>query len=215
MEILKKLLKMLRETDPETYFHTLRVTKVSAEIGELVRLSAREQGLLRCGAMLHDLGKLFVPKVILEKPSGLTEAEYGIVKKHPETGVTMAKEFHLPNEVLEIILYHHERVNGKGYPYGLKRDEIPHLARIVSIADAFDAMTSDRPYRRPMSTEKAVKIIEENLGTQFDSEYGSLFIQSLAGGGKKCWLSKKESRTAMSFNEFAMNRDTFVNTLIQ
>jgi len=143
----------------------MNLSKVSCEI-------------IRKGALLHDIGKIGIPERILGKNGKLTNEEYEIIKSHPILGHNMIK--HIgdfdKNGVLDIILYHHERYDGKGYPKGLKGDQIPLFARIVGIADTFDAMTTKRVYRDAFDIEEALNEIRKNKGTQFDSEIVDIFL---------------------------------------
>lgn len=127
--------------------------------------------------MLHDIGKLGVSEQILLKPGSLTPEEYDAIKKHCHYGYDILKDIDYLNEAAEVALYHHERYDGSGYPYGLKNGEIPLLARICALADAFEAMTSDRPYRKAMTVEEAVEEIKRNKGTQFDPSVVEAFLK--------------------------------------
>ncbi len=131
------------------------------------------------GGLLHDVGKLGIPESILFKPSRLTEEEYDIIKKHPQSGHDTLKNcdvFKEHHQILDIVLYHHERFDGSGYPMKLKGEQIPLAARILAIADSFDAMTTPRIYRKERDMEYAVNQISENMGTQFDPEIADVFF---------------------------------------
>ena len=127
--------------------------------------------------MLHDVGKIGIPETVLKKPGKLDDDEWQIMKQHPTIGVDKVLS---PNvalrEFIPIVKYHHERLDGKGYPEGLKGEEIPLEARIVSVADAYHALVSDRPYRKGMSVEKACSILQEGAGVQWDSDLVRQFI---------------------------------------
>ena len=125
---------------------------------------------LEFAALLHDVGKIAVPEDILEKPAALTSAEWRTVVQHPRIGQVILEQAASLKEAVPIILHHHERYGGHGYPYGLRANEIPLGARIVAIADAYDAMTHDRPYKRAMSHENAIEELLRHAGTQFDPE---------------------------------------------
>ena len=127
--------------------------------------------------MLHDLGKIGVSEKILLKRRKLTEEEFEQIKKHPKIGADILRPIQLLHGLIPLILYHHERWDGKGYPYGLKENEIPLGARIIAIADVYHAMVSDRPYRKALSEGKAITLIKENSGTQFDPEIAEIFIK--------------------------------------
>jgi diguanylate cyclase (GGDEF)-like protein/putative nucleotidyltransferase with HDIG domain len=135
---------------------------------------------IRTAALLHDVGKVAVPQDILEKPSALTSAEWRTVVQHPRIGQVILEQAAALKDAVPIILHHHERFSGHGYPFGLRGSEIPLGARIVAIADAYDAMTHDRPYKRAMDHESAVKELRRHAGTQFDPELVALFCDLFA-----------------------------------
>lgn len=175
--MLDKLNSILLKCDNDTIFHSVRVSKLAKSFGESLGLTASELNVLQKGALFHDVGKQVVPKTILMKSGKLTEQELSIIRLHPNHGHSLLKPFlGRDNTVLDIILHHHERIDGKGYPDGLKSENIPKLARILAIVDAYDAMTHDRPYRRAMGKDKALAEIEGGLGTQFDPEFGRVFL---------------------------------------
>jgi HD-GYP domain-containing protein (c-di-GMP phosphodiesterase class II) len=122
------------------------------------------------GALLHDLGKIAVPARILTKPGALSDDEWTIVREHPVIGAAVAKEIDFLEEQIPMMLFHHERIDGRGYPWGLGAEAIPLAARVLSVADVFDTLTSDRPYRRALSTDDAMIEIELSAGTQLDAD---------------------------------------------
>lgn len=140
-------------------------------------LSANQVARISLGGFLHDLGKIAVPDAILNKPDKLTEEEYDIIKTHPDVGRRLLTDHPLAALAEAAVFGHHERPDGLGYPRQLSREQISVEARIVGICDAFDAMTSTRPYRKGMPIEKALAIIRDNLGTPFDAEWGKLFLE--------------------------------------
>jgi diguanylate cyclase (GGDEF)-like protein len=159
----------------------------SAMIASIVVAMARSLDLpdgeidrIRVAAMLHDVGKVAVPQDILDKPTALTSAEWRSVVQHPRIGQVILEQAAALKEAVPIILHHHERYSGHGYPYGLRGNDIPLGARIVAIADAYDAMTHDRPYKRAMGHDDAVKEIRRHAGTQFDPELVTLFCDLFA-----------------------------------
>jgi len=135
--------------------------------------------LLKSCGLIHDIGKIGINESILQKPSKLTKNEYAEVKTHPVIGENVVKHVRFLKKGLPIIRHHHERYDGKGYPDGLKGEKIPLLARIIAVADAFDAMTSDRPYRKAFSPQEAIEKLKENAGTQFDPQIVKIFIDAL------------------------------------
>jgi hypothetical protein len=167
---------MVEARDPYTGGHLWRVSRFA-------RLLAQESGLpdddvarISIGGFLHDLGKVGVPDHILNKKDRLTDEEYEVIKTHPEVGWRMLAGHPLAQLAKAAVRAHHEMPDGKGYPQGLSGNDIPLDARIVGICDAFDAMTSTRPYRRGMPIDKALSIIAENLGRQFDQTFGERFL---------------------------------------
>jgi len=160
LQSLKSLMKALEAKDPYTAQHSARVAKFSVLLGKQIGLPPKELKLLEKGALMHDLGKIGVPDNVLNKPSALDDAEFQQVKSHPVTTAKIMKPLSRFKEFAQIAAWHHERWDGKGYPDGLQGEEIPILARIVCIADTWDAMTGDRIYRKGMSQEKAISIME-------------------------------------------------------
>ena len=135
-----------------------------------------ELDLLKLISELHDIGKIAIDDSILNKPGKLDDKEWEAIKKHPEIGYRILSATPEYSEIAQDILSHHERYDGKGYPRGLVGEEIPIRARIISIADAFDAMISDRPYRKAMTTYEAIEEIKRNSGSQFDPEISKIFL---------------------------------------
>ena len=177
MDIDKPLLKSLlimadiiEARDPYTGGHVWRVSQFAKLLATKIGLPEDEIIKISIAAYLHDLGKVGIPDDILKKATALTEAEYAIIKTHPSIGSKLLGGHPLAEMVVSAANDHHERVDGKGYPRGLRSEQLSLVARIVSIADALDAMTSTRPYRKGMSVEQALCRLEEGAGTQFDSE---------------------------------------------
>lgn len=167
--IVKGVITILELKDPYTRGHSERVAEYSMSLAKATGLFKDEdlkQFYYAC--LLHDIGKVNIPDAILSKPGKLTDEEYEEVKKHPVVGANALKDVEGIANCIDVILHHHERWDGKGYPNGLKGEETPLLARIIAIADAFDAMTSSRSYRDPLPFEEANKRILEGEGTQFD-----------------------------------------------
>ena len=165
---LISLSKAIDLRDKDTEGHCRRVVEYSLLMGRNLKFSQEEMVRLSHGALLHDIGKIGVPDAILMKPGPLTEEEWAIMRTHPELGFQMVSDVRQLERAREIILNHHERFDGKGYPRGLRGDAIPLPARVFSIADSFDAMISDRPYRKGMPLEEARAELRRCSGTQFD-----------------------------------------------
>lgn len=178
------LVRAVEAKDPYTAGHSERVAEYSVRIGKYLGLGAFELRILQLGALVHDVGKIGIPDDVLGKPDRLTEEEFEIIKTHPVVGEDILKRFQLFKDCLPIVRWHHERLNGTGYPDALKGDEIPFLVRISAVADAFDAMTSNRAYRAGMPTEKAVRIlIEEAEAGKLDPMVVEALKRSLEDNG--------------------------------
>ncbi len=187
LEFVKKQLEMGNETvitiartvdakDVNTSKHSLRVSEYSVLIAKELGYSDEECENLRKAALLHDIGKIGIPDRILNKPERLTDEEYAVMKSHVEKGAEILKSFTLVNHVEEGALYHHERYDGKGYMHGLKGEEIPLNARIIGIADAFDAMTANRVYRKKLDKDYVLGEIRRGSGTQFDPKLVDIML---------------------------------------
>lgn|GEM_PF-351255 len=175
---IRTIIKTLFEKSPREESHSQRVKDLAVKIAKALKLSQFEIADISTLGLLHDIGKIIVSSEILEKPGRLTEAEYDQIKKHPAIGYRMLVGTSEFSSIAEGVLSHHERWDGKGYPKGIKGDEIPIEARIIAIADAYDAMTSSRPYRKVgMSLEKARQELINGAGTQFDPEIVQLIVK--------------------------------------
>lgn len=166
--------------DPYTAGHSLRVAEYSVLLGELAGLDEFEVDLLHKTALLHDIGKIGVRDNVLLKEGRLTDEEFSQVKSHPEQGENILRQIEPADAMapyLEGVRSHHERFDGRGYPDGLKGLEIPLFGRIIAVADAYDAMTSDRPYRSGMRSAEALNILEEGRGTQWDPDFAGMFVK--------------------------------------
>jgi len=173
------ILFVLSLKDTITHQHSERVKNWTELIGKELHLNDEELRELMQSASWHDIGKLTIPDNILNKAGKLTEEEYQLMKSHPMKGYELAKDFHFLKNYTDVIRYHHERYYGKGYPDRLKGERIPRNARIMAIADSFDAMTATRPYRVGMDIHDAVNELVNNAGTQFDPELVEVFIAAL------------------------------------
>ncbi len=165
--------------DPYTKGHSSRVAAYSRAIAERLGFSNERCKQIYYGALLHDIGKCYVPDEILKKPSRLTQEEFDIIKAHTVHGAEMVKNFTSIPDIRDGILYHHERYDGKGYPTGRKGEDIPLIARIICVADSYDAMNSSRVYRQKLSSEIIVQELESNRGTQFDPKLADIFLTIL------------------------------------
>jgi len=161
--------------DPYTQQHSSRVTDISLQLGQNMGCSQEELDILNFAGPLHDIGKIGIPDNILLKPGPLTLSEYEKIKEHPDLGADIVGKLGMWDREQEIIRCHHEWYDGSGYPSGLKQDEIPLLSRILSVADAFDAMASDRAYRKRMEIGKVLGTIQSAANTQFDPDVVGAF----------------------------------------
>lgn len=179
LEGIMSLALSVEEKDPVTDGHCSRLDRLAIAIGERLGLTAQQLIDLSYAAYLHDVGKVKVPDEILNKEGALSEDEWEEMKRHPDHGVEILKEKDLLEAAAEIIRGHHERFDGAGYPQGLKGDEIPIGSRVVAVVDAYDAMTTTRPYRLALSRTEAIHELEKNVGTQFDPRIVQVFLELL------------------------------------
>jgi HD-GYP domain-containing protein (c-di-GMP phosphodiesterase class II) len=165
--------------DKETEGHTQRVTAMTLELARVMGLNPRNVIHMRRGALLHDMGKLGIPDNILLKSAKLTDEEWEIMRQHPQFAFDMLSDIYYLKPSLDIPYSHHEKWDGTGYPRGLKEEEIPLPARIFAVADVWDALTSDRPYRQAWTDEQAIKYITEQSGKHFDPQVVRAFIEMM------------------------------------
>jgi len=177
VEVVRALAEAIEAKDPYTRGHCNRVTQLSLRMGREIGLTRKQMEGLEYGGLLHDIGKIGIREEVLHKEAGLTDEEYDHIKTHPAIGDKILDKIDVLREARRIGRSHHERFDGKGYPEHLGRWQTDIMSQIVSIADAYDAMTSDRPYRKGMSRERAVQIVKKNAGTQFNEELVEVFIQ--------------------------------------
>lgn len=179
-KLVESLLAMawfVEARDPYTGGHLWRVSRFSRLLADEAGLNVTDAARVSLGGFLHDLGKVGIPDAILRKPGHLTDDEFELIRTHPDIGVRMLAGHPLAPLVRDAVGKHHERPDGKGYPHGLTGDDIPLDARIVGICDAFDAMTSHRPYRAGMPEQTALSILRDGAGEQFDAELAPLFVR--------------------------------------
>ncbi|MCP4149735.1 MAG: response regulator [bacterium] len=173
---LRALVTALDTRDEETQGHSLRVVKYTLKLAELMGWGDEEEiKVLEYGSLLHDIGKIGIPDAILRKPGALTDAEWDVMKTHPKVGYKILHKIEFLEEAAQIVLHHHEKFNGFGYPSRLKGEEIPIGARIFAVADTVDAMTSSRPYRNALTFEIASEELLKHSGTQFDPQVVEAF----------------------------------------
>jgi diguanylate cyclase (GGDEF)-like protein/putative nucleotidyltransferase with HDIG domain len=171
--------------DKLTHRHSQRVARMAVAMGRRLGLSDAHLTQLANAAVLHDIGKIGVADSVLSKPASLDENEWKEIRRHPELGYELLKGFDFLKEAAEIVVAHHERYDGAGYPRGLVGDEIPYAARIFAVTDAFDAMTSRRPYREPLSQGEALEELIRNAGTQFDQRVVEAFVEAAGDDGRQ------------------------------
>ena len=179
LETIGALRKTVEAKDPYTRGHSDRVSEYSVLIGKKLKLDEHTLQILRVGGLFHDIGKIGIPDNILLKDSKLSDNEYLQIQKHPSIGAHILGNVDMFKEIIPVVLYHHERYDGRGYPKKLVGEEIPYVARICSVADTFDAMTSKRSYRDALSLDIVTSEIKKCSGTQFDPTIASAFLDIL------------------------------------
>ena len=200
-ETAEALAEAIEKRDPYTGGHTKRVLTYSMAAAGYMGLSPEEMEQLKLSAILHDIGKIGVEDRVLRKQASLNDEEFGLMKTHPRMGAEIMQHVEKLKYVIPGMKYHHERFDGKGYPEGLKDVEIPLIARIISVADTFDAMTSDRPYRKGLSDEAAISELMKFSAIQFDPDVVKAFIEAHKDGKiisckfKNCEEKTRELKT--------------------
>ncbi len=179
--VVCSLSMLLDLKDLNTGLHATRLAEWAVRVGELLDLSPRELRDIENASLLHDIGKIGVAEEILKKPGRLTREEYEAVKKHAEFGWAILRKIPSLEDASLLVLHHHERVDGRGYPSGLVGEQIPLGARIVAVVDAFDAMLSSRSYRDGLGVTESLRRLEESAGTQFDARIVKLFVRLARG----------------------------------
>ena len=179
METIQILRLTVEAKDPYTRGHSDRVSEYSVLIGKQIGLPESDLKTLKIGGLFHDIGKIGIPDSILLKTDKLSDEEYSEIKNHPSIGAHILSNATIFQDIIPIVKHHHERFDGKGYPSKLQGSDIPYLARIATVADAFDAMTSRRSYRDSLNIDTVREEIKSNIGTQFDPEIANVFLDIL------------------------------------
>lgn len=192
---------------PWTMGHSERVASYAMEIAREMRVGKNDLEMLKIGSLLHDIGKLGTYDVILEKVDPLTPEEWDLIKMHPSKGAAILGPISQLKQAIPIIKYHHERIDGKGYPEGIKGHDIPLLARILCVADSFDAMTADRPYKKALPKEAAIEQLRQKAGTQFDPRVVETFLKIMENS--KVAISSPRSGDAASAGAVGRPVDEF------
>jgi len=185
----------LKVKDREARGHNLRVARLCVSIGRQMSMSASELRLLARAGLMHDIGKLGIPDAVLEKHSPLDESEWILIRAHPEMGLHLLDHAGQSSREVLAVLYHHERLDGSGYPYGLKAEAIPIEARIVAVADTYDALTSDRPYRTACSDGEARRVLVEEAGARLDARA----VAALFGALDEMGVTEPSRRLALAY----------------
>ncbi len=209
---IRALVASIEARDPYTRGHSDRVTAYGMVITDVLGLSDREREIVELSGLLHDVGKIGVPEAVLNKPGKLTEEEFAVIKLHPSQGADIVRNIRHQyiNEVTAAVRHHHERWDGRGYPDSLSSEKSCRTSRILAVADTFDAMTSDRPYRKGFAVEKAVAILREVAGSQLDPEFVGAFLEAQSSGAiaaaadklKRSKRSKYSAQAAIDTGKF-------------
>jgi polar amino acid transport system substrate-binding protein len=185
-DLIMSMIKVLEIYDPYTRGHSENVASLSAQLAEYIRLPSETIQRIYWAGLVHDIGKILVSPVVLSKTEPLTSEEYGLLQKHPVWGAEVLQTSEELEDIVRYVRHHHERWDGKGYPDRLESDEIPYVSRIIALADSFDAMTSERPYRKKKTIEEALQDIQHEAGKQFDPElavrFADMITRRIAGG---------------------------------
>jgi putative nucleotidyltransferase with HDIG domain len=171
--------RALEYRDIETEGHSKKVTKITMQLARRMGINEQELLHIRRGALLHDIGKMGIPDQILHKPGALTEDEWAIMHKHPEFAYEMLRSIEYLRPALDIPYHHHEKWDGSGYPRGLKGEQIPLAARIFAIVDVWDALCSDRPYRKAWPKKEIVDYLKDQSGKHFDPKIADIFLEMI------------------------------------
>lgn len=189
---IKSLVTLLDKRIPQGYTHSPYFGRLVTAIAHQMRLDEKQTESLKFASLLHDAGKVDIPLEILTKTTKLTSKEYGIIKRHPAGGAQILRPLQILRPVITIIMHHHEKYNGTGYPSRLKKGQIPLGARIMAVADAFEAMVYGRPYRERIDINSAIKEIKKKSGTQFDPKVVEAFLKVVKKPNIKNYLQRKK-----------------------
>nr|HRL56557.1 HD-GYP domain-containing protein [Lachnospira sp.] len=202
------MLHCMRDMDDLTYVHCINVAIIASILGKWLGYSEEDVKVLTLCGILHDIGKLLVPNEILSKPDRLTANEYAIIKEHVNLGYQIVKDADIDERVKSAILLHHEKCDGSGYPMGLKSEDIPDFAKIITIADIYDAMTSSRIYRKALCPFHVVRDMEQDAFTKFDPKFSLPFLKNVATSyiGNNVKLSDGRTGEVVLINEHALSR---------
>jgi len=184
LSTVRVMIATVEAKDEYTRGHSERVTAYCMKLADFIGIRGERLKVLRLAALLHDIGKIGIPDSILKKPALLTNEEFSVIKRHPEVGYRIIKNIdsEYADEIAQIVRHHHERYDGKGYPDGVAGDDIHIFARIIAVCDTYDAMTSRRPYRAPLSQDMVLRELRKGAGTQFDPRIAQLMIRLLESG---------------------------------
>ena len=177
MDTIQAIFKAMDFRDPITGGHSIRVSELSLEIAEHLNLGPQTVEDIHLGALIHDIGKIGIPDAVLKKKDSLTEQEFKLIREHPSIGARIMESVGLPEVTRKALFEHHEFQDGGGYPHGLKGDQISLAARIVAVADTFDALTSQRPYREGISLGEACDYMYDHIGTKFDGKIVNVLLE--------------------------------------
>ncbi|MFH1504721.1 MAG: HD domain-containing phosphohydrolase [Candidatus Omnitrophota bacterium] len=191
---MKSLSKFLNQYVPTSYLHVKAISRLIKTMGKAMELSEAETKSLEHAALLHDAGKMQVPSKLLKKQKPLTDEEFRLIAKHPQDGAGLIKDFEILKPAIPIILHHHERYDGTGYPSKLKKEKIPLGSRILSILDTFDAMYFGRPYKESCSLEEIIEEFKKQRGKQFDPRIVDVFIKILKRKSTKKYLNSNTQK---------------------
>lgn len=185
LETLEAVSSIVEANDPYTAGHSAGVTEIAMGIAQEMGLNEGSLNTLRIAGPLHDLGKVGIPSSVLNKPAVLTQAEWVMIQSHPVVSAETAERVAAFKDAVPVIRHHHERWDGSGYPDGLEGEDIPLLARILAVADGFEALTSNRPYRSAMSEEEALVTLKEGAGGQWDPQVVKMFLKMRKAKGER------------------------------